>query len=123
MNSFFFLISKSKKILRLKITKKNYLQDSLKFLISNRLCQKGRPSTPLRGYWSLELVFLDQNLVNQGFEDIIQISQFVHVDLAFSLREKCVNTFLYAHTPWHISDTKKPKPKWFIYLLLGFILK
>ena len=42
-------------------------------------------------YWSLELVFLDKNLANQGFEDIIQISQFV--DLAFSLRQKCVKTF------------------------------
>jgi hypothetical protein len=51
----------------------------------------------LRGYWSLESVFLDKNLANQGFEDIIPISQFV--DLAFSLREKCVKTFLYAHTP------------------------
>jgi hypothetical protein len=50
----------------------------------------------LRGYWSLELVFLDENLANQGVEDIIQISQFE--DLAFSLRERCVKTFLYAHT-------------------------
>jgi hypothetical protein len=53
--------------------------------------------TPLRGYWSLELVFLDGNLANHGFEDIIRISQFV--DLAFSLRQKCVKTFLYVHTP------------------------
>jgi hypothetical protein len=34
----------------------------------------------LRGYWSLELVFLDKILANQGFEDIIQISQFVDLD-------------------------------------------
>jgi hypothetical protein len=63
----------------------------------------------LRGYWSLKLSFLDKNLANQGFEDIIQISQFV--DQAFSLREKCVKTSLYAHTLWHISDTIGLKPK------------
>ena len=73
------------------------------------------------GYWSLEFNFLDEILANKGLKNIIEISQFV--DLAFSLREKCVKTFLYAHTPWHISDTRGPKPKWFIYLLLGFILK
>ena len=63
-----------------------------------------------KGYWSLELFFLDKILANQGFEDIIEISQFV--DLAFSFREKCVKTFLYAHTPCHISSTSGPKPKW-----------
>ena len=33
-----------------------------------------------------------ENFANQGFEDIIQISQLV--DLAFSLHEKCVKIFL-----------------------------
>ena len=33
--------------------------------------------TDLRGYWSLELNFLDEIFVNQGFKDIIEISQFV----------------------------------------------
>ena len=51
----------------------------------------------LRGYWSLELIFLDEILANQGFVDIIEISHFVNP--AFSLREKCVKFFLYAHTP------------------------
>jgi hypothetical protein len=37
-----------------------------------------------RGYWSLELIFLDENLANQGFKDIFQIIQFV--ELAFILR-------------------------------------
>jgi hypothetical protein len=67
-------------------------------------------TTPCRGYWLRELNFLDEILANQGFKDIIEISQFV--DLAFSLREKHVTTCLYAHTPWHISDTKGPNQKW-----------
>jgi hypothetical protein len=75
----------------------------------------------LRGYWSLELNFLDKILANQIFKDIIQISQFV--ELAYSLREQCAKTFLHAYTPWHISDTRRHKPKRKNYLLLGFILK
>jgi hypothetical protein len=54
--------------------------------------------------------FLDEILANQGFEDIIEISQFV--ELAFSLRAKYAKTFLYGYTPSHISDTRGPKPKW-----------
>jgi hypothetical protein len=69
----------------------------LVFRINHREYVKSARYTLLRGYWSLELVFLDKNLANQGFEDIIQISQFV--ELSFSLREKCFKTFLYAHTP------------------------
>jgi hypothetical protein len=67
----------------------------LDFKLNNKngLCQL----VDLRGYWSLELNFLDEILANQGFKDIIKISQFV--DLAFSLREKYVKTFLYTHTP------------------------
>ena len=57
----------------------------------------------------------------QGLEDLIQISQFV--ELAFSLRLKCVKIFLYAYTPRHISETGTPKPKRKIYLLSGLILK
>ena len=67
-----------------------------RFEIRNFKTQKW-VSMVLRGYWSLELVFLDKKLANPGFEDIIQISQFI--DLAFSLRQECLKTFLYAHTP------------------------
>jgi hypothetical protein len=72
---------------------------------------------------SLPLIWhiLDEILAKQGLEDIIQISQFVK--LAFSLRQKCVKTFLYAYTPRHISETERHKPKRKIYLLSGFILK
>ena len=38
-------------------------------------------------------IFLDENSANQGFKDIIQMSQFV--DLVFILREKCVKNFFY----------------------------
>jgi hypothetical protein len=58
---------------------------------------KSESYTSLMGYWSLELIFLDEILANQGFQDIIEIIQFV--DPVFNLREKCVKTFLYAHTP------------------------
>jgi hypothetical protein len=58
---------------------------------------KSESYSRLREYWSLELIFFDKILANQGFEDIIEISQFV--DPAFSLREKCVKTILFAHTP------------------------
>ena len=47
----------------------------------------------LRGYWSLELIILDENLANQSFKDIIQISQFV--ELAFSLRNICHILYMY----------------------------
>jgi hypothetical protein len=67
-------------------------------------------TTPFRGYWSLELIFLDKVLANQGVGDIIEISQFV--ELAFSLRARCAKIFLYAYTPPHISDTREPKQKW-----------
>ena len=70
---------------------------------------KGRSSTPLRGYWSLELIFLEKILANQGVGDIIEISQFV--ELAFSLRARCAKIILYAYTPPHISDTREPMPK------------
>jgi hypothetical protein len=65
---------------------------------------------PLRGYWSLELIFLDEISANQGVGDIIEISQFV--ELAFSLRSRCAKTILYAYTPPHLRDTRGPKPKW-----------
>ena len=51
----------------------------------------------IKGVLVAELNFLDKILVDPGFNDIIEISQFVN--LAFSLREKYVKTFLYAHTP------------------------
>ena len=47
---------------------------------------------------------LDKILAEQGLEDIIQISQFV--ELAFNLRKKFAKTFLYDHTPSHISGTR-----------------
>jgi hypothetical protein len=75
----------------------------------------------IKGYWSLELIFLDKISANQSFGDIIEISQFV--ELAFSLRARCAKTCLYAYTPSNISDTRGPKPKWKNYLLLGFMLK
>ena len=55
------------------------------------------------------LIFLDENLANQGVKDIIQISQFV--ELAFSLRNICAKTFLNAYTPRHISEIGRPNPK------------
>ena len=58
----------------------------------------------------LELIFLDEILAHQGFGDIIEISQFV--ELALNLRARCAKTFLYAHTPCHISSTSGTKPKW-----------
>jgi hypothetical protein len=64
---------------------------------------------------------LDEILAEQDFKDIIQISQFV--ELAFILRKTCVKSFLHAHTPRHISETGRPKPKRKIYLLSGFIMK
>ena len=72
-------------------------------------------------YWSLKLVILDENLANQSFGDIIQISKFV--ELAFGLRNIRAKTFLHAYTPRHISKTGRPKSKRKIYLLSGFILK
>ena len=75
----------------------------------------------LRVSRSLILHILDEMSAKQSVKDIIQISQFVK--LAFDLRKKCANTFLYDHTPSHISDTREPKPKRKIYLLPGFILK
>ena len=56
---------------------------------------------------SLELIIRDKILANQSFENIIEIGQFVK--LAFSLREKFAETFLYAFTPSHINDTERPK--------------
>ena len=47
----------------------------------------------IKGVLVAELNFLDKILVDPGFNDIIEISQFVN--LAFSLREKYVKTFLY----------------------------
>ena len=67
------------------------------------------------------LTLSDEILAKQGLEDIIQISQFV--ELAFSLRQKCVKTFLYAYTPWHISETRRHNAKRKIYLFPGFIMK
>jgi hypothetical protein len=55
----------------------------------------------LRGYLSLELIFLDKILANQSVGDIIEISQFV--ELAFSMRARCAETFLYAYTAPHIT--------------------
>ena len=52
---------------------------------------------------------LDKILAKHGFKDIIQISQFV--ELAFNLRKKYAKTFLYDHTPSHVSDTSGPKSK------------
>ena len=51
----------------------------------------------LRGYWSLELIILDENLANQSSKDIIQIIQFV--ELALSLRDICAKTFLHHTLP------------------------
>jgi hypothetical protein len=53
-------------------------------LISIYICIKGGT-----GRWNW--FFSIKNLANQGFKDIIQISQIV--DLAFSLRDKCVKPF------------------------------
>ena len=61
------------------------------------------PYDSLRVSLSLIWHILDKILAKQGLEDIIQISQFL--ELAFSLRQKCFRTFLYAHIPRHISET------------------
>jgi hypothetical protein len=74
-----------------------YRQKSVFSKTTRFLKTSEKQSASLRGYWSLELIFLDKILANQGFEYIIEINQFV--DLAFSLHEKYVKTFLYAHTP------------------------
>jgi hypothetical protein len=75
----------------------------------------------LRVWWFLIWHFIDKILAKQGLEDIIQISQFV--GLAFSLRQKFAKTFLYAYTPWHISETRRNNAERKIYLLQGFIMK
>ena len=77
--------------------------------------------TLLRVSRSLIWHILDEISAKQSVKDIIQISQFV--ELAFNLQKKYAKTFLYDHTPSHISDTRGPKPKRKIYLLPGFILK
>ena len=58
----------------------------------------------LRVSRSLIWHILDKILAKQGVEDIIQISHFV--ELAFNLRKKFAKTFLYDHTPSHISGTR-----------------
>jgi hypothetical protein len=58
----------------------------------------------LRVSRSLNWHILDEILAKHGFKNIILISQFV--ELAFNLRKKFVKTFLYDHTPSHISGTR-----------------